>query len=902
MRFRLAALIVFAALVAALAASAQEKPAPVPYSGPVVLGQTGVAGRFVNPVEPVWIGELPLQFFNDTGDRTFVVTIPFVYSAEEAGRAYAIADYERGRQVVSDIVCRVLLNGCTAEEEIKISQLEGLRVLLEAVSKAGPMSLPSDCRPRDFNTHLMTYLQNGGCIAELVFWTATRHQDNLARFARFQGEEDERLIEKDLIAARDLLDRLFDVGKVPFPTESERKAAEARQAEIIALLSPATLQREDQEFESTAHPGSSAGDSAQVAVESFSYEAKGAGLAARFAEARIRLAKKALVEAIREKMGFPKSGKDRFTPEIRKVFKDLQERNEDLAWQERHAAKEDRRLFQCKRREAEAAARLLASYSPDSSVPYTGIPDSIRLNKLGDPKDCARIGIDPEVGRDEEGIEITDCEQDGSSTKCSARATIRPYGKATFSSSILGHHPEPRIRFTVSFFGETEVPANPNGYVSRGEVQKKHKRPKSTFGLQLGGDASSALEPADDFAGQLRHTGANGELSFQYSGQVEASATLQFTTGDFGEATPPAEPGGEPGDPPSEVKAKQYQAKVYGPQGIVLQYGDVPFAKPSSGIAVNVTGEGVQLIYRSASLAYVVLRESAEGQADIKNRDSDLLLLQLKNLGLGREHLRTLDLVGLYGEDRNGNPELDTKRPYRYMTGGFEVRLGTERFPSLGISTALYHSIREFSSEPTLDSPTQPEDAKGTVGLFRLSWTQLSRLDLEKVEEKISPQLGISAILGYGTGDGDEGGGDDGYLGESAGYANDVLFLSSIANSGAHDVIGKGLSNKAYVGLQLTAWRSPLADIATLFGAASDIASQSTILTVHGYRFNEEVHGLNWAGEEIDLVFNLEAPKNIQWVLSGAYYRRSDAIEKSIGLKNDLWSATVKLSIKLDSI
>ncbi|HEY9422768.1 MAG TPA: hypothetical protein VIW92_15240, partial [Thermoanaerobaculia bacterium] len=133
-----------------------------------MLDATGVESRYVNPVKPVQIGDRPLQFFNDTGDRTFVVTIPFVYPAEEAGSAYAVADYDRGRQILADIVCTTLSEEDRANcPRDALSHLEGLRVLLEAVSQAKPAALETEC------TAQKVPLKNGSCIAELFFWTTT---------------------------------------------------------------------------------------------------------------------------------------------------------------------------------------------------------------------------------------------------------------------------------------------------------------------------------------------------------------------------------------------------------------------------------------------------------------------------------------------------------------------------------------------------------------------------------------------------------------------------------------------------------------------------------------------------------------------------------------------------------
>lgn len=79
----------------------------------------------------------------------------------------------------------------------------------------------------------------------------------------------------------------------------------------------------------------------------------------------------------------------------------------------------------------------------------------------------------------EKGIEITDCESRAASTICSASATISPNQRATFSPSLLAHHPTPRIRFTVSFFGDEDVPANAVGYVTRGDAREAEEKPES---------------------------------------------------------------------------------------------------------------------------------------------------------------------------------------------------------------------------------------------------------------------------------------------------------------------------------------------------------------------------------------------------------------------------------------
>jgi hypothetical protein len=126
-----------------------------------------------------------------------------------------------------------------------------------------------------------------------------------------------------------------------------------------------------------------------------------------------------------------------------------------------------------------------------------------------------------------------------------------------------------------------------------------------------------------------------------------------------------------------------------------------------------------------------------------------------------------------------------------------------------------------------------------------------------------------------------------------------MLFLSRVSKAFPGD-IGIGLANKWYGGLQYTEERwSLLSTLARVIRVKeSDIESKSTIITAHGYEFVKEVHGRHWGGEELDVSFTLEAPKNIRWTLGGAYYWKSQAVQE-VGLKEDLWTAMAKLAITL---
>lgn len=926
------------------AAAAQVSP-EVPET--VILDASGVESRFVNPVDPIPIGRRPLLFVNNTGDRTFVVTIPFVYTATELASAYATADALRRDKLVSDVVCDALewnkaRNNpelCIDSEREEIDTLVGLRVLLEAVTAAKPTDLVT-CNAQ---------LKSADCIVEAVFWTAgCRFPDDvLLAFAREDLEEKSRIDLESYIReeAKEMLDRLLDPDPVDPDPQCDLPMASGHQARIVGKLT----------ISATSPP----------LLDPIAAEAGSAGLKARFGAARVDLAKNELIKAIRTRMFFPELPNEtlrdpetkkelldeygkplRFQQEIRDVFRKLETRREQLTDEEESKPSAE---LQCRLREVEAAGRLLASYSPDASVPYSGIPRSL----LGDPavpscderrtkravaeakaEGAARAEAMEEEQRDtikiltersnEQGIEIT-C---ASATACSATATIPPYQQATFSPSVLAHHTSPRIAFNVSFFGDPESPANPVGYVLRSGGGPLDAKPKNTFNLQLGGDSSFSRDPAitqdvnEPISGQLRHLSGSGTLGFQYSGPVEASATVRFNTGDFG------------GTASRQLETSQYQAKVYGPARVVLQVGRIPFANPSSSIAIHVFGDGLQLIMDRWNVGYVVLRESEAGTANRRNKDSEVAFALLKNepfewppfrkkeaQAKPAPFFRNFDLALAYGRDKKDRAEDGSNsRPYRYYSNGGEFRWGIKRIPSLGGSFALYRSFRRVSDrsgapgvpgnggdgrEDEDSAPPQTLlDGKGTVGLARVSWTRLTVPKLNEPQAAVRKSWGLSGFFGYGTGDDPKTATvDEGYLGESASYTNDVLFLSGLASSEVlGPKIGRGLANKRYYGAQYTDARWSLLGFATqALRAEKDIASLGTVFTVHAYEFQHAVQGFDWGGEEANLTFNIEVPKNIQWSLGAAYYWSSEALER-LNVKDDIWGVTAKLSIKLNSL
>ncbi|HTG34069.1 MAG TPA: hypothetical protein VLB76_14155 [Thermoanaerobaculia bacterium] len=460
-------------------------------------------------------------------------------------------------------------------------------------------------KPNDAMSACDPQLKTSDCLVEFFFWTGTCHvpEAELLRYGT-DGNAGTLLESRLETEASKFLDHFLALR--PTDSECSFKTASDRQAKIISQLIDAT----GQSFDPIAG------------------EERATGLKARFGSNRIELATRKLIEASRIRMGFLANPnvpgvvkpKKLFTPEIQAILDRLEQRRKDLARNARKAPRKERDTLNCQLGELEASGELLASYSPDASAPYSGILADPTKDHCGSTTaDMVKILAER---NSEQGLKITNC----TGATCSATVTIPPYQRATFSASVLGHHPTPRIAFNVSFFGDPEVPANSVGYVTRSDAKATDAKPKSQFNLQLGGAAMVSMDPnltLEDgdtaVTGQIRHLGGNGSLSFQYTGPVEAGATIQFKKGDFQDNSS------------KQLEVSQYQAKVYGPSRVVLQYGRIPFATPSSAIAINVTGEGAQLLKDRWSLGYIVRRESETGTADRRNKDSDLWVAQFKN-------------------------------------------------------------------------------------------------------------------------------------------------------------------------------------------------------------------------------------------------------------------------------
>lgn len=563
----------------------------------------------------------------------------------------------------------------------------------------------------------------------------------------------------------------------------------------------------------------------------------------------------------------------------------------------------------------------------------------------------------------------------GAVATCTASLYIYPNGSGTFPHSVLRFQADPTapVLFNVKFFEEDETPAKPTAFLVAGEQKGETAPPQSVVKLLAVASVGASKEPflldrtatsrncpllckdlPYDGADKSHMTGSGRvELTQTYSNLIDGKVSLSFKDGDLGG-----------GDGTVDVKLSQYRFNIYSERGIILGYGKFQFAAPSSGIAINETGEGIRLSYRNIGVARIIKRESGKNVADRENRDNSTWILEATNMSLtdflkkrgmlpedqetGREKFlgrlfRTASLIALLGDDRKGeekrkdtvtNIEETVFTAHKYETYGGQIG-----FTQPGL---FYGTLSGYWSERKADEKDAPCgdalhvcDGRGNVGL--LTVTKPFPLG-----EDGKPTGNLTLTWGRGSGDDPSTTTkDEGYIGETAGFAPDQIFLATFAGAISNrdffdaaqykddtdpmrdlglkqqfrllDIgvagLGRGLSNKEYYGAKLVsntfsflAWVACIKeDSKSAWGCfipKSDIRSKATFLTLHHYRLRRPLVGNERdAGIEADLEFNVETPRGVKVNLKGAYYWPGKAVEPFISKR--AWSISSGITLSL---
>ncbi|MFL6292562.1 MAG: hypothetical protein ACJ759_16845, partial [Thermoanaerobaculia bacterium] len=503
---------------------------------------------------------------------------------------------------------------------------------------------------------------------------------------------------------------------------------------------------------------------------------------------------------------------------------------------------------------------------------------------------------------------------------CTGTISVNPNDAVVIDARVVDRAPNDLLTFNVDFFEQIEKPARATGYIAltpkaaRQEPEDKLVL-KGVAGLttrydpSLGEDdilitepdvvpkkicnGKLSTDPRCIYQGDVtRHYVGTGrvDLTQSFGNRANASLSLQYKTGDLGVAN----------ESLNKITASQYQANVFATNDTSLNLGKRTFAEPSKGIAVREAGEGFQFTWKWFEATYILNRESATGIANDDDEDNDSIILQVKDIGTHRlvPFFRRVSLTAVRGEERlggkvPGDGQLKEVNRFLYKTAGLEGFFKVRRMPLSG-SLAWYWSERD-SRNPDL---TKLEDGKGDVGLLTVGLP----IRWEQAGNKRKPVSTFTAFFGLGDGDDPKTPNfNEGYIGEGAKFANDQLFLSSIGSSistGGNGTVGRGLSNKEYLGLQYIDNRtSLLGSIAKLLGIdPADVISESTTLGVHTYRFRENVFGNSDGGWEYDMNFRLESPKGVKWFIDLGYFQPGNALDPVF--KEKAWTAAAGVSIE----
>ena len=293
-----------------------------------------------------------------------------------------------------------------------------------------------------------------------------------------------------------------------------------------------------------------------------------------------------------------------------------------------------------------------------------------------------------------------------------------------------------------------------------------------------------------------------------------------------------------------------------------------------------------------------------------------------------RFSLSSIKLYGLWGEEQGETRTI--RGPYDHWMFGGETSF---RFLNRSVNDcvasvtqnkkgkcdpwakkgtlSLYRSERSGGTNTQIDpdAPTRIPDGSGTVALLDLGFSWLD-VKTKGKETEVKSRGSVRLLLGRGSGDDPATKNEnEGYLGETASFAPDKVFLASLARSTSTSFleegeamsggqIGAGLSNKEYMGLILTNSRnSPLEWVAKWMNLESDVVAAKTVLGIHHYRFVEEVFGSKDAGREVSLEFGLEVPKGVSVSLGGAIFDPGEALDTV--LRDQAWTLFSSVTVTL---
>jgi hypothetical protein len=445
------------------------------------------------------------------------------------------------------------------------------------------------------------------------------------------------------------------------------------------------------------------------------------------------------------------------------------------------------------------------------------------------------------------GLRSSNC-RDG---ECDAVILVPPGGpgekrvpvELLYDAYVKGKKRVPVLSFGVALFDEDAQLANPSGFFSlvpyqlveeQGDASKWSATLTGAFGFSP--DLSDLAPTADDDPKITDIASRGGANETRFSGTARLSLVQRLGSRARGEFDLRLKSGGfgEGGTP--TVSATKYKLNVFAIQGMTFSGGRFDITSPSESIALSESGENIGMHVRFLDVNHIFKKNVPELRRDVLDfedgpsaRDHSATVVQLRGVPAFTWKRAKLDLYGIFGrkketrcmqsvnvkcpaapkkdeeaesaeESVDANASAPPPPPdvfeleQHYTTFGSELSFGF--LNGFTGSAAIYTSQLWTPEQPVETEQILTDRGRGTVGLITLGWTKFddaSSLDTRPVDFTLRGQYGI------GTGDDPthEDNENDGYLGETAGFAPDVLFLALLAPASqtSHGQVGAGLTN-----------------------------------------------------------------------------------------------------------
>jgi hypothetical protein len=535
------------------------------------------------------------------------------------------------------------------------------------------------------------------------------------------------------------------------------------------------------------------------------------------------------------------------------------------------------------------------------------------------------------------GIHIDSCKVPDKT--CDVLVTIPPLGFARVSSGVLFPLSEAVARdanakalpveLVATFFNVDLKPAYGSAYLSTVDVDRLIE-PASKTSWSVTASVTGQLVP-DTPAGAsysttrpyetalLRSYGGSGVLTLAQTlgNRAAADVNLTYQSGVFGSDAST-----------DRITASSYKVTVNSFKGATLTFGRFLVASPSNGLGGRDEGDAIRYALGHLAAALVIKRESSAFKPNQWNRDDKALIVEATNLT--RPTWRLFRFVNLYASfGRNGDvlapdeakriaelkarhTELEAAEAEvkalesrerlrrRYVTAGGEVVFAPSR-ETYGTVAIYKHYYRE-AGLVLADRPFRK--GSGLNALATGSYTFFGAPP--PTGPRKQPVVGTLTLqLGLGSSDDrDSPTTDESFMGQTAAFAPDAIYLSRFANkldleSDSGTMKMPTLANKHYAALGFTrpGWSLARGLVWLLRVPARDVDYQATILWLRYYRFSREVFDANNAGLELFSNSQVTSPKGVETSIQLGKFWRYKALESV--LRPSPWTAAINVTVKL---